>query len=153
MPSAASVEAVGHGELSHSLGIWILCTLILCMLAVLHFWSCEGLQLSLDLSSSVMGNYNTGKSQRFMNLWSVPCHSENSAALHSQHFIDMAGLKRLPQKLCHRSSDLSFLSPLVHRNVFLCTAGWWTGNLNSVRFSGKMRFTLDHIQSPTCLVH
>lgn len=68
MPAAAPVEAVGHGELSQGLGIWTLCTLTVCMLAVLHFWSCEALQLSLDLSSSVMGNYNAGKSQRFMNL-------------------------------------------------------------------------------------
>lgn len=151
MPAAAPVEAVGHGELSQGLGIWTLFTLTLCMLAVLHFWSCEGLQLSLDLSSSVMGNYNAGNSQRFMNLWS--CHNENCAVWHSQYFIDMAGLKRLAQKLWYNSSDLSFLSPLAHRNVFLCTAGWWTGNLNSVRCSGKMRFTLDHIQSSKCLVH
>lgn len=68
MPAAAPVKAVGHGEQSQGLGIWPLCTLTLCMLAVLHFWSFEGLQLSLDLSSSVMGNYNAGKSQRFMNL-------------------------------------------------------------------------------------
>lgn len=68
MPAAAPVEGVGHGELSQGLGICTLLTLILCMLAVLHFWSCERLQVSLDLSGSVMGNYNAGKSQRFMNL-------------------------------------------------------------------------------------
>lgn len=87
MPVAAPVEAVGHGRLSQGLGIWTLCILPSCMLAVLHFWSCEAPQLLLNLSSSVMGNYNAGKSQRFMNLWYVPCHYENCAAWHSQHFI------------------------------------------------------------------
>lgn len=153
MPAADLVEAVGHGGLSQGLGIWTLCTLIPCMLAMLHFQSCEALQLPLDLRSSVTRNYNAGKSQRFMNLWYIPCHYENRAAWHSQHFINKVGQKRPPWKLCSGPSDLFFLSLLSQRNVFICTATWWTENLNSVHCSCKVWLTLDHVQSSKLLVH
>lgn len=146
MPAAAPVEAVGHGGLSQGLDIWTL------HFYTLHIGRASALQLPLDLSSSVMGNY-AGKSQSFIHLWYLPCYYENRVAWHSQHFINKVGQKRPPWKLCNGSSDLSFLSPLSHRNVFICAAASWTENLKSVHCSCKMWFTLGHIQSSELLVH
>lgn len=62
--------------------------------------------LLLDLSSSVRGNYNAGKTQRFTYLCYILCHNENLAKWHDQHLINEVGAKETP----HRNSVMVFQS-------------------------------------------
>lgn len=80
--------------------------------------------LLLDLSSSVRGNYNAGKTQRFTYLCYILCHNENLAKWHDQHLINEVGAEETPQKFFDGFSKLFFHSPFPCRNVFMCTAAY-----------------------------